>query len=786
MSKTIKWTLLAMASAALVACGGGGGGGSASNPLVTVAGTAAKGLMANADVALYAVGPDGKPLASPLASTTTGSDGKYTLVFTGIKGQPYVIVVSAKADGSTTHLDEVTGQPQPLPAGFSMRALLLPEIDGPVSTSVSITPFSEMAVAAATRASGGITAANARQASSTIAQLLGFDPTAVSVVSATDARATVEQQKLAVMLTAVSQMASNRDLGCVTAQNPTQCVVEKLSTSTSITSLALGGGVSSALQAATETVLNNTQLVGAIPASTLVNIVTNLSCSGAACEAALVGSAPAVSDPVALAITSAKLLFTQIKTDLTTMFSRDGVSASSAGALNQEAFKFKTAMTGVQVPVDMAVKDVGAMLLGIQLYRDYKSGLTDSPSRERYRMRVADGLYAVTDAGCELYQDASITVLASAPDNANYIRCSARHHGTYDFTQNAYVETLWQHGLTMTPSADGSFAYVARAKKSTTTCGWAADYECVGPVDASVQLDASSRPMDFTGRMTPTLTGGVMTGFALQGDLPAAFESGGTVLANHKSAVDLTGTRTLSDGEITALSLAGGMTGYQDASTRESQLTIKSGRVARDSGAVFNMLWNTGSAEFEGDFSLGDMSSDQSGSSMVPTTLALNGMLRNIENGVSTEFLSGRLSANVTGYADFNVTRPASVRNQFTGHLSFVGAVTAPNRPQLELTLGASVVNDGNQTLSPVTLQYRTLVDGAPRSVVTLTGTPGAAGTAGRFKLEEATSGLSMSWGEGASQIDLVFGNPATRIGTLGSGVLNFTDGSFISLDLGW
>lgn len=774
--KGSKGTLAMVALAALTACGGGGSG-TASAPVLTVTGQAAKGLMANADVAVYAVGADGQLAATPMATATTDSAGKYELKFTAVKGQPFVIKVSARSDGSTTHLDEVTGQQQSLPSGFSMRALLLPETDGQVSTSVSVTPFSEMAVSAASKASGGITAANAKQANSTIEQLLGFNPTTVSVVPAKDA-ATPEQQKLAVMLTAVSQMASNGDLDCGAVESKTQCVVEKLSKSVNITSMELANGASAALQTATQTVLNKPELVGAVQVSTLSNIVTNLGCKDDACK---VGSTPVAPDPMAAAITSAKMLFTQIKTDLTTMFSQDGVSASSVGSFNKEAFKFQTAMTGIQAPVEMVAKDVKAMLLGLQLYRDFKSGQTDNPNRaDWYGKTATDGFpsYWASGVVCTLYQDSATSVVSTNASNANFIGCSARFYVARSYSAYpAYTETQWRHGFTITPHTDGSFSYTSRARQRINAC--VNGSSCTTTANTALQPEVAA----FAGTLTPTWGSDVITGVTLKGELPAAFKSGSITLVNYKSAVDLSGTQTLNAGEVTALSLTGSVIGYKDASTQESRLALNKGSIDRNNGAAFNVVWNTGAAEFEGDFGFSGITTDKSGQEPVPTQLKLKGMLRNIANGVSTEFLSGSLSANVIGYGGFDASQPPSASNKFTTNMQFVGAVTAPSRPKLEISLGAGMVKDGADTPLPVTLQYRTLVNDTPRSVVTLTATPGTPAT---FKLAENTSGLSMNWAEGASETDLVFGNPSVKIGTVKkNGMVNFTDGSFMSLDLG-
>lgn len=783
--------LTAVASASLLAGCGGGGDDAASTATSTIAlsGTAAKGLMANADVAVYAVNADGQMASTPLATATTDGNGRYQLNFNATKGQPVVIKVTAKANGTTTHLDEVSGLVQALPANFSMRALLVPQTTGAISTGVNVTPFSEMTVAAAARASGGITAANAAQATSTVTQLLGFDPTTVAVTSAQNASATLEQQKLAVMLAAVSQMSSNGDLGCNSsnAGANTECVVGKLSANSSLSSLQLGNGVSNALQNATQTVLNKPELVGAIQTSTLVNIVTNLGCSGEACTPASSGSIPAPNQ-VASAITAAKLLFTQIKSDLTTMFSKGGVSANAQGTLNQEAFKFEQVMKGVQSPVETVLKDASALVMGIDLYHDYKAGRTNLPERARaFDLTATDGI-RVTAVGCTLYQDVDTQITASAPANANFIGCRARFYVTRSYSGSGYTHTEWRHGITLTPQTDGSFSYSTRARQRVQSCDFSNNCTVTSNKALQLQSDGSTPIDSFKGSVTPVLTGshGNIASFTLKGELPAAFKSGGTTLVNFKHQVDISGSQTLVNNEPTALSLSGYVAAYKDATTQEGKLTLNSGSLDKANGAAVNLVWNTGAAEFEGELKLQGMTTDKSGTDTTPTQLALKGMLRNIANGVSTEFLSGQLNVSITGYGQFDSTQPPSASNKYSADVSFAGAVTAPNRPRLELTLGTATVIDGSSARQPVTLQYRTLVNGTPRSVVTLTGTPGStAGAADSFRLTEASSGLSMNWLDGASTIDLVFGNPAVKIGQFSNGLLTFSDSSVISLDLG-
>ena len=143
-----KLTGMTLATAlALSGCGGGGGGGSspaAALPAATstsVSGTAAKGLIKQAKVLVCRI-VDGAPEPdASCASTTTGSDGTYSVTFSdGYTGPAMVKVMSGAA---STMMDETTGTD--VPYNMTMRAVV-PAVSK--TTTVYVTPFSEMAASA--------------------------------------------------------------------------------------------------------------------------------------------------------------------------------------------------------------------------------------------------------------------------------------------------------------------------------------------------------------------------------------------------------------------------------------------------------------------------------------------------------------------------------------------------------------------------------------------------------------------------------------------------------------
>lgn len=809
--------LTIIAAASLSACGGGGsdtstgtgtGTPSTLSKGISLHGVASKGLMANADVKVHPIRADGSvDTTTALASATTDATGNYSLSFDGTAAQPYVIRVSSKADGSTTHLDEVTGAAQPLPAGFAMRTVFTPAQTSGVTVSASITPFSEMAVSAAERATGGVTAANAAQAVSTVTQLLGFDPTTVTAKTIGSAN-TEDEKKLAVMLSAVSKLAASDQLGCTTGSggDKTTCVVGKLAASASTSTLKLSstgasasGDVSSALNTALTSVLADSKLTGSLPSTALASLVTNLGCADTACTPAASGATPAV-DPVATAIAAARLLFTEIKSDWTTLFSQGGASALASGAANVEAYKFRTAMTDIQVPVDVLAKDAGAMVLGIDLYNDFKSGRTSVNNRGRGEdMTSNDGssnFSTYTTAGCSLYTDSTNTTLATTPATVASIGCRATYYVSRTVTSTATITTDWRHGFTIQPAADGSYTYTSRTRRRVTNCpnnGGA----CTTDANDALQSDLSAS----AGTVTVTLDApqGSIRAFAINGDLPGAFRKGSTALFNHHHTIALTGTKTTAADGVTASStsdtssVTGTLKAYADATTETGTLAIKSGKLAMSTAQLYNksvgtlvdldVAWTTPTAEFEGALKLGNVVLTKPGTDYRPTSGTLSGALRTITGGTATEFLKGTLTATLDGVANYDERLADSTANFVTGNLTFVGAVSAPTRPTLEFTIGTSMKSYEDQA-SSVNFQYRTLVAGAPRMVIAGSSTLAADGTR-QFSLTEAANNLSMSWTGKPTTAKLMKGS--TVIGEIDAGtkMLTFSDNTFLSLDMG-
>lgn len=797
MQMKTLWAALAVAGLS-AACGGGGGDSAPADnsTSVTLSGVAAKGVLQNAVVSVHPIKADGSAdTGTVLATIQTNDKGEYVLPsFIATRGAPYVVRVSAVS--ATRALDEVTGAPVALPDGFSLRTLVLAPATGPAPTTAHVTPFSELAAAAATGASGGITLANATQALSNVRQLLGFDPTIIKPATIQEASGP-EQQALAVMLTAVSKLANDSAIGCATGDlgARTQCVVQTLASASTLDSTKPGTVSGVDLAAA---LVTSAQAVAADPVLTAGSTVTPGTITTVTGN--LQGDGKPAVPGNTTAIAAATQLFTGLRSDFQALFSQDGVSSIATGAANVEAFKFKQAMESVQDPVELLIKDTGAILTGIDLYNDFVAGR--SPNN---RVRAEDSYYSSSEGpavSCGVYTSGAMDVLAATPAEAKVVGCRARYAGYTLYAADQIQAAGWFHGFSLVPSGADTFTYSSRAGR-TLRC-------IVGPNCVGGTFTLSETP--FTGAVTTAMTNGRITGFTLKGDLPGAYEQGGTVKLSHRHRVDVQGTRSIDGQNMSTTAFSGSISSADAGDTVLGKLVVKSGStteipmswdangnlVARQSPAAvapaggdigagaLDLVWTTAQAELQGTLSLAASTWDKSLTSHVPTKISLSGSLRNVNNGVATEFLAGSLTAEVAGYAAYDATAQSadSSANFFTTTLSFAGSVTAPSRPKLELTFSGSQASYEDSPAS-VTLQYRSIVSGTPKMVIGVVATRQANGDYST-KLTEAASNLSMTWADGAEEADLMV-NGTEVVGRFNQStkVLTFTDKTFISLDIG-
>jgi hypothetical protein len=199
--------------------------------------------------------------------------------------------------------------------------------------------------------------------------------------------------------------------------------------------------------------------------------------------------------------------------------------------------------------------------------------------------------------------------------------------------------------------------------------------------------------------------------------------------------------------------------------------------------ASLDVAWTTPGAEFQGTLAIGNRVASQDGAQVIPASVSASGTFTNIDSGTRTDFASGTFTVAVSRFAQFNAAQPITAQNDFSVDASFSGSLTAPGRPLLRLTLGTTVRSSENQP-SSVSLQYRSIVSGTPRTAIDFTATRASTGVP-TVTLADLGSGVSVSATRGAASADVLLNN-TTKIGAvnLDTGVLTFTDGSFVSVEL--
>ena len=844
---TLRFSLLAacFASAAfLSACGGGGGGGSAttnngggdgsSTPQgtkVTLTGIVAKGLTSNADVNVYAV-TNGAIGTKPLvAAVTTDSSGHYSLSFTSTTGQNYAVVASAHSDGSTSHLDEVSNAQQALPAGFVVRSLL--KADGSTSAVANLTPFSEMAVKVAASASGGVTADNAAQAVSTVSQLLGFNPS--NVTPGTVASATAgDQQKLAIMLASVSQLANDSSalaaLGCtgstiVTAGDKTACVVATLAAATQLQSLHLSSTVSGTttdvsqlLGSAVQTVLANTRInpvVGGNPKvdpTLLTPVLANLACTSN-CTAAT-ATASASSTPVATGIAAAKTFFTTMVNDWTQMFSSGGATAGSTGAVNQAAYKITQAISTVLPPSVNTLGELATLAQADTLRRGYASGVIATAYSESLSGQHYGGGYSL----CGLYTDTSMTRYIYQPQDA----ASAVLACVYVEVDSGSVNLPSQgHLIVLQPGqVDGSYTYAAYAVSFTRICflnngdpSDSANYACAPGNFQYAQSDNDGNPVAHNGSASATYDGGsgLIGSFTVSGDLPPNFVADGSALTDESQTWSLTSTVT-SSGAAQSVALSGEIDSFAPPVAGSvahvgSVLLINSGHasypgtayVGLPSQVTLELDWGIfgdnvsngalyPTAFIEATLGASDLTLDATGANPQPATVTLVGTIGTVDASVGAinNVVTVNARRTLTGYASYDPT-VTNASNFYSQQLQATATVTAPNEPVLEFSIGGANHLPGHDNWGLVTLQYRRLVNSAATQVVSGVATVDPVTGLWTTTLADNVDNLSVTLTKDSSAAPQLLLGGSTVIGTFNThnSVLTFSDGSFMSLALG-
>lgn len=813
--KSIQLIVVLLCTALLIACGGGGGssGGAQNSQAFTIEGFAAKGTLKYATVELYKLELNGSETL--VKTVETLGDGTYKfsdLISTA--GQKYIIKI--KANARTIHDDETTTD-KVLPSTFEMSAIT--QTDG-ATTTASVTPFSNMIVEAAKKATGGLSDTNnISKAQSTVTEMLGFNPT---IIAKNDG-GSVEAQKLSILLTAVSQMAKDNTLNCgASPGDRTECVVKKLGEAATTSSLKMEAQIGGAqvnvanklATAVTQTIANNPSMQSAIVAQA----INKLSCASN-CTPAVVQDTTTVT-----AIGKVRAVFDEIRTDLTTMFSSDGVTSVSKGKANLQAFKFQQSFESVKVSTDQVDKDFAAIQTGIDLYNNYKnqtgSPITTNLNYGDFTYTSGLNAYSYPSLVCTLYQtepipNTTITAATVNGRNANYIGCSSIFSYTMRTNEVArtYAYESYRRSFVLVPGALGTFTYKKFSRKISNTCPFTVTTTapCTTAVTEFLGKDASGNNMTYAGAYLGSInpstrnSNGITT-FTLSGDLAPGFQyTPNTSSANNYVPVSLVRndgkdswnfniqvTENLTTAQVTKLDLSGGVSSFNGAGTKISEIAINNGsNIDRlnYSGLLdlsFSATSGTTTSSLSGVLKAGTPVTDKSGNRTVPSKINFTGTFSNtVSGGTPVNFLQGAIDVETKNYNSYDVRLIESLTNTPTQVITFTGTVTAPDQPKLEILLSTSGKSFNLQdTAMAAELAYNRYSGVVKNRTVTIALTRTSNTSAKTVSLIESTSGLSISFVDSDKTASVKVNGVEVGTWNFSSGLVTFKDGSVVSLDI--
>jgi len=761
----------------LVGCGGGGSDSNATSaptPPVSVSrslqGVAAKGLIKNGIVKVFAIAADGSVATTAIFTGRTSTvDGSYNINLGGNLGS-YMIEVTGDKDSLMS--DEISGDIA-IPANFVLRSLIKVEDASGNTISGHVTPFTEMLVNIAAKYNGGLNSANIASAQAGVITMLGFNPLTTKPLMVNGAAAAASNdaaEKLqSIGLAALSKLAndSNNSLGCAgSVSEKVACVVAKSVGVAEIKngSLTIPLEVQTTLRDAAEKVAANPNLNK-----------TNLSSLQGLASFSQANISVGTPEPAALP--AAKAMFASLRTNLnaTELIMK---SDSDSSPLNKMQAEFAKAISpfdrDLQERVDLAQR-------ATNMIRAYVA----AGNKGSRSINYPDGTF------CQL------SVFNTGNKAPKQAYCSSPYHDSaamlLDFTPPSQPMTHVMRRQTFNDVA------VKPVNDSVTNFTYDSGLNIIQHYynlnnfgqEVDVYDDGeSARALWESSKVAGTITFSELNGqyntMAINGDLPGNIDEFGKRISE-KSTLHLSYTRTAdSNTNLTSFALTGDISTFAKDQSGNLQslgkLEIGSGseiKVALDAIGVpqlgkaqaLKLIVNasTSNSKLSGNLQFDGFVCDKTKISCVPSGISFTGSLSFAEK----EFFNGVLKLKVSGMDQFDSREPESPSNFIAKSGSFVGVLRLANRPDLKLSIAAS--NPVHNQLS-ATAQYEdgtnTLLlnverDVNQRSIVTITS---ASGVTTQFK----------------SDIDAsdVYKN-GIKVASLNrkTGIITYSDASFESLN---
>jgi hypothetical protein len=824
-TKTVVLYLSALAGAMilLTGCGGGGGSSSASGNQAgtaatvggTVAGIAAKGILANAVVTAYC--GYSEALADRIATGVTNTAGQYSLTWTSACAKPVLLVVTAGA--ATTMADEATGATITLPAGFKLRALLA---DPDTTTIKNITPLTDMAAAIAGSSATLSKTAASNAEIAIINTVLGGDigayqATPLAPTVAAMATASADEKRLTTLLTAFSAFAQDSTTaaacGALTSGSGAriQCAIDAFEAQAAATVTAVsdaGYTVATTVPTSTpatmltdtltkiktETASGTTSgLITATGTQSLASNITSdssgtavllVSAKASVLAAANTGGIVAVAS--AYGVQAARDLFNSLKNDLLAL-----ANGNATGYLDQKASAMTADFTSIaSTSATGSTDNIQALKRAMEMARDAKIAVWTVPGT-----LLPSTAYRVPNSNVALETNAAGAPLRFLRSHSDGMNCYVQFSNLALGKAGCYYG-IGQANVPLTSTTFTGYYHAVEVAESTTTGGtytWQ-DYLASRTYTTTLFSNPTFYAINGNGKYVPTtdpqvVTSSQQTGTAVMTWDTAGNLTAGTVKGNIQplvtgqdySTLDFTGMSSSISGPSEVSNVTGTVTNVKGTATTLSMVIGNGSQVVNTiatvttpnhhpvSGKLILQLKTT-AFQYDGTFIANALTKDLNpNNDYMPANASFSGKISTLANGTATEFLSGTLGVTLANVAAYDPTIATSATNFLQSTVTFSGKATNGST-SYELTL----IADGSvYHQASVTLNYAR----AGSQMVSVTGT--ASPTMNTLTLH-GTGGVNAVLTDGIG--DVFTGT--TKVGTVtkNPSQVNFTDGTYLLL----
>ncbi len=732
-------------TAALLACGGGG---STTTPMptsskITLGGTAIKGPMANAKISVYKTTADGKQ-GDLLNTVVSDANGNYSVAVDGYSG--VVLVVASVVPGTTMYDEATAGTITPV-AGFQMRASFA--VVSGQSYSAQINPFTDLAVTSALATAGALTPVNVAQANKDMAEILSFDPLTTEATFDTTSKK-APTNAAAAALTALSKMAQTGELSCITGDQAAKvaCITQELSKKGT-----QDPTVKAALQSTIDVVVNTANLPVLkimVPSGTPVTQATELEQTKA-----FMGTLR--SNAKALNATDFSL-----QTELQAVANDLKGRTAPIASINMDVINITR--KGVQLWNDVILAQTATFVVGKNFYDGSAfigsciffsdadllvraTSKTDAlyvgcGTASKYVPAInANGEYkpcTAIDELCYSYWNMRIRLQADANDTTKFTVHTRTREDAY--TAKAIIWSYYTFATTTSPTSLTTSLPVATSSMPIYATGTTCPADAFGCYSYVTYNPAKQIPHGaaFPGYAASLVAvrdaNGLVTSVAIAGELAPPFTVSNAsgyydfalmkyvykpsvaTLLGDKQNIALSAAFTTNAG-LDKLSVSGFMELIKNAAL-ETRIELLEGSYlqakpdglgsysAKDGSQEMLLKLKGGSlgSTISGDLKMSSFKADKSGTSYIPTLISFNGAVQRN----NTTFFNGALTVEALNYDAFDAVVLKSVTNFLTARVGFVGKVTIPTRPVLNVSLSATHKDTGSNATSStaVTGQY--------------------------------------------------------------------------------